>query len=228
MSTNQIAPSVLFNISLTLLFVLPSPHPSLSSSVFSIWLILSRGTWRPSLWSRCSSIQPTTPESQAISVTQRLPPFGTTRPWPQTGTGSTPAKQPSRVASGPWHRTASAEIRRHLQLERHAMNSETEMWDSGKRDELTLCAHCCVYTHLNRHLNNDLTFHICIHTHIHRRMKAGMRCPYNLLPEEGTLRREQRGRRAESGTRASKPLTKALFIPCAPPLGMWTQLRPET
>lgn len=49
----------------------------------------------------------------------------------------------------------------------------------------------------------------------------------NLLPDERTLRVEGRGRKAESGTRARRLLTKALFIPHVPPLGMWRQLETE-
>lgn len=95
-------------------------------SALSTCLTLSRGTWGPSLWSHFSYIPPTTPENLATSATRRPPPSGTTKPWPQTGTGSTPARRPSRAESALWLRTASPGTRRHLQLERHGTNSDTE------------------------------------------------------------------------------------------------------
>lgn len=95
-------------------------------SALSTCLTLGPETWRPSPWSRCSSIPHTTPESRGTSATPRPPPFGTMMPWRQTGTGSTPAKRPSRVASGPWRKTAWRETRRLLRPERRVMNCDTE------------------------------------------------------------------------------------------------------
>lgn len=102
---------------------------SIFSSVLTSCPTLSPGTWRPSLWSRCSSIPLTTPENQATSVTRRPPPSGTTRRWQQTGTGSTLVRRRSKVKSRQWHKTLWAGIRHLRLLARPGMNCK----DTEKR-----------------------------------------------------------------------------------------------
>lgn len=73
--------------------------------VRSTWSITSPETWRPFQQNPCSFTPPTTQGSQATSVTQRPPPYGTTRPCQQTGTGHTPGSQGSRARSTARRRT---------------------------------------------------------------------------------------------------------------------------
>lgn len=166
--------------------------PSLSSSALSTCLTLNRGIWRPSLWSLCSSTPPTTLESQATSATQRPPPSGTTKLLPQTGTGSMPAKQPSRVVSALWHRTVSLGTRHLLQLGPHVMNSDdvklrendSRFYEYAVHTRWMSCVCTLEETHTNVHMDKSRT-----------------EMSY-LLPDERTLRIGGRRRRAESGTRA--------------------------
>lgn len=189
-------------------------------SALSTCLTLGPETWRPSPWSRCSSIPHTTPESRGTSATPRPPPFGTMMPWRQTGTGSTPAKRPSRVASGPWRKTAWRETRRLLRPERRVMNCDTET----RRERLVFRKNTqwmpCVHT-LKRQYKQTLC--ACI-AQVSKRIKAVLSCQPCLLPEEAQRTHRGRGWDEETGTRASRRLTKALFISHLPPLSMWRPL----
>lgn len=154
-------------------------------SALSTCLTLGPETWRPSPWSRCSSIPHTTPESRGTSATPRPPPFGTMMPWRQTGTGSTPAKRPSRVASGPWRKTAWQETRRLLRPERRVMNCDTET----RRERLVFRKNTqwmpCVHT-LKRQYKQTLC--ACI-AQVSKRIKAVLSCQPCLLPEEAQRKR---------------------------------------
>lgn len=98
----------------------------------------------------------------------------------------------------------------------------------GRERDLCLLCHvrtAAVYsvythTHLKRLMNHMLYINSHTHTHLPMspRIKAELKRQFPLLPDEGTLRR---GRRAHPGTRASRPLTKALFIPILCPPGTW-------
>lgn len=198
-----------------------------SSSALSTCLTLSHGTWRPSPWSRCSSIPPTILESQATSATLRLPPSGTTKRWPQTGTGSTPARRPNRAASALWHRTASPETHRLPQLEPRGTNSDTETRDQRERDSRLRChVHTvnvmCTHTwkdtwttswHIVHSFTHTQTY---THTLVSEWITAELRCQSILLPDEGTLRRGRRGEEQNLGRGPAGLWQKLYLFPMCP------------
>lgn len=78
----------------------------------------------------------------------------------------------------------------------------------------------CVHT-LKRRYKQTLC--ACI-AQVSKRIKAVLSCQPCLLPEEAQRTHRERGWEEETGTRASRHLTKALFISHLPPLSMWRPL----
>lgn len=178
-------------------------------SALSTCLTLSRGTWRPSLWSRCWFTPPTTPGNLATSATQRRPPSGTMTLSPQTGTGSRLRRQPSRAESVLWRRTVSRETRRHLQPERHGTSCETGS-DRGRH----------VYRRVERHLNYKLT-----HTHTHTQTHPDSRADLSRVYTAAWLMDTEQSKTRRLWDEGQHVFDQNFIY--SPSVGRWRQVQPS-